>query len=52
MEASDAFREYVLRFLRTGDMDEILERVELLPVDWTVPAELPVAERESNGSSP
>lgn len=43
MDASDAFREQVVRFLRTGERDGIPERVELPPVDWVVPAELPPA---------
>lgn len=41
MEALPAFREQILEFLRTGAMKGIPERVELPPVDWVVPAELP-----------
>jgi pimeloyl-ACP methyl ester carboxylesterase len=37
MEASDAFREAVVGFLRTGDTSGVPERVELPPVDWVVP---------------
>ena len=42
MEASDSFREEVLRFLRTGERSAMPERVQLPPVDWRVPSELPV----------
>ena len=45
MEASDTFREQVVRFLRTGEREEIPERVTLPAVDWVVPAELPAAPR-------
>lgn len=43
MEASPTFREAVIRYLRTGEMRVLPERVELPPVDWVVPDELPPA---------
>ena len=45
MAADPAFREAVLRFLETGSMTDMPDRVELPPVDWVVPAELPAAGR-------
>lgn len=42
MEASESFRADVVRFLRTGRMDGIPERVELPPVNWIVPSDLPL----------
>ncbi len=41
MEASPAFREAIVEYLRTGSREDLPERVELPPVDWVVPAELP-----------
>lgn len=41
MEASPSFRDAVHRFLRTGELSGIPDRVVLPPVDWVVPAELP-----------
>lgn len=43
MEASDDFRDGVIRFLRTGEMSGVPEWVELPRVDWVVPADLPPA---------
>lgn len=41
METLPPFREAIVEFLRTGAMADMPERVELPPVDWVVPAELP-----------
>jgi hypothetical protein len=52
MDALPEFREQLLGFLRTGEMAGIRERVQLPPVDWVVPAELPAAAsggRSSDG---
>lgn len=43
MQASRSFREGILRFLRTGETAGLPERVQLPPVDWRVPSELPAA---------
>lgn len=52
MEASDSFRAAIVDFLRTGEMGDVPERVELPPVDWIVPAELPAAStRPSDAGS-
>lgn len=40
MNASEAFREDILGFLRTGGRRGVPDRVTLPPVDWVVPSEL------------
>lgn len=47
MEASASFRAAVVDFLRTGSMEDVPERVELPPVNWVVPAELPAVRSGS-----
>lgn len=39
--ASAPFEAALMAFLATGDMEDLPERVELPPVEWTVPKELP-----------
>ena len=43
MDADPGFRDAVLRFLETGALEPVPDRVELPEPDWLVPSGLPPA---------
>ena len=37
LEESESFRDALMKFLSTGDMDDIPEQVELASIEWEIP---------------